>query len=670
MTRTGAMDKMEQEMETPAQNPIIRSFLHRREFSAQDVTYLINPNETHQHDPFLLKGVGRWIDVLHSVKGQPIAVIPDYDADGVLSGTLARVGLSLFGFGDVYLYPPKTRDGYGLSKQSVNNVLDAQPDTRVIITTDNGSNAHEGIQYAKEKGLTVLVTDHHLADAPPCADAVVNPNGHGDNTYPFTHISGTAVIYKALAAYANKYTTNPHVWRDFRSLVLLVGISTISDVMPLINENRYYVTESVKMLTHFVNGYSVERVLAYDDTPIHQYYRGVDLLVTTLNQRGKLKYGINADTFGFTIGPILNSPRRMIGESEISFRLFQTEQADLKDAEHVLPSDELYAINEERKTYVQKLTTALFSHMKEQGGVPLDYMIFNARMRGGVAGLLSGNFTKKFGLPSIAFGVGPDASQEESENPINVDVGNLPDGSVFAGSARSPETFDLHSFLKVIDADNPGLIEKWGGHAQAAGITIRAENYERFRDVFTNKFMEILAEQTVDQKEPEVASPFNGEYILTTEAYDRLITKGVTHESEVVPLHGHTSVFTNQSLWEAVRFFEQLEPFGHGFPRPSFSVAIAMRDVPRVFTMGADQQHAKLMLRNGLTVINWNGAALFQRAEPVEIDASGNPVPDSRVFVVTGELSVNRFNGVESLQLIASDVQELTESDNPQEVTA
>lgn len=98
----------------------------------------------HQHNPFLLKGVGRWINVLHRVKGLPIAIIPNYDADGVLSGTLASVGLYLFGFEDVYLYPPKTYDGYGLSRKSVDNVLQARPETRVIITTDNGSNAHDG----------------------------------------------------------------------------------------------------------------------------------------------------------------------------------------------------------------------------------------------------------------------------------------------------------------------------------------------------------------------------------------------------------------------------------------------------------------------------------------------------------------------------------------------
>ncbi|MCR6108618.1 DHH family phosphoesterase [Salipaludibacillus agaradhaerens] len=628
----------------PTQNLIIRSFLDRRELTQQDVMYLMNPEENHQHDPFLLKGVGRWIDCLHSVKGLPIAIIPDYDADGVLSGTLARVGLSLFGFGDAYLYPPKTHDGYGMSKTSVDNVLTARPDTRVIVTTDNGSNAHEGIQYAKERGLIVLVTDHHLAGPAPCADAVVNPNGHGDNTYPFTQISGTAVIYKVLTAYAHKYVVDAHVLEHFHSLVLLVGISTISDVMPLLNENRYYVTDSVRMLQYFIDGHSDERIMAYTDTPLHQYYRGVDLLVRTLNSHGKLKYGVNADTFGFLIGPMLNSPRRMVGDSELAFRLFQSKRCDL-DTAHALPSDELIAVNDQRKAYVQKLTSALFLYINEKGDDPIDHMVFNARMRGGVAGLLSGNFTKTYGLPSIAFGV--DLETSHSDDIINVDVTGT---HLLTGSARSPETFDLHGFLSAIDADYPELIEKWGGHAQAAGIAVKPSNYERFKEVFTSRCIAIMNEQVAGHEGSSIASPFDGEYVLTTEAYDRLVEAGASHESDVVPLHGQASVFTNHTLWEAVRFFEQLAPFGHGFPKPLFSTAIAMREVSRVFYMGAEKQHVKLMLSNGLTVIHWNGAGLFNQPELV---------PDGRIFIVTGELGINEYAGNESLQLIASSICEV-----------
>lgn len=354
---------------------------------------------------------------------------------------------------------------------------------------------------------------------------------------------------------------------------------------------------------------------------------------------------------------MLNSPRRIVGDSNLSFQLFQSKRIDLTDGQKMPPSDVLFAINEQRKGYVQMLTTALFSYMKEQGGKPLDCMIFNARMREGVAGLLSGNFTKKFGLPSIAFGVDAGDSQDVHDN-INVDI---TDRYRMTGSARSPETFDLHGFLSGIDTDYPGLIEKWGGHAQAAGITLLTKNYERFREVFVNRYIVIMSEQMTHQEEPSL---IEGEYILTTEAYDRLMQNGATHKSEVVPLHGNTSVFTNQALWDAVRFFEQLEPFGHGFPKPSFSVAIAMRDAPRIFYMGAEKQHAKLMLSNGLTVIHWNGAKLFARPEPVEIDAAGNPVPDDRVFVVTGTLGINRFNGDEPLQFIAADVQDLSGEKN------
>ena len=629
------------------ENPIIHSFLARRALTERDVAYLTNPNEQHQHDPFLLKGVGRWIDTLHAMKGLPFVIIPDYDADGVLSGTLARVGLYLFGFGDVYVYPPKTCDGYGLSKTSIDNVLKARPETRVIITTDNGSNAHEGIQYAKEKGLTVLVTDHHLAADAPNADAVVNPNGHGDNTYPFTHISGTAVIYKVLTAYACKYVPDPQIRRDFRSLVLLVGISTISDVMPLVNENRFYVKESVNMLRHFVLGHSIERLMAYDDSPLHQYYRGVDLLVVTLEKNGKLKYGVDSDTFGFIIGPMLNSPRRMTGESEVAFQLFQSTRASLVSGQP-LPSDLLYEMNEQRKAYVQALKTALFTHIHNSGGNPLNYLVFNARMSKGIAGLLSGKFTEAFGLPSIAFSAG--AAYSEDEELINVPVTG---DRLLVGSARSPETFDLHGFLTMIDEAYPGLIEKWGGHPQAAGLSIRAENFERFREVFTTWFAQLMAER-VDGAEEQVPSVFAGEYVLTTEAYDDLMLNGATHASDVIPLHGNTSVFTNHTLWEAVRFFEQLEPFGNGFPKPTFSVAVSMRDVPRVFRMGAEQQHAKLMLTNGLSVIHWNGADVFMRPE----SEAANLAPDHRVFIITGELGINEYNGDESLQLIATDVRE------------
>lgn len=634
------------------ENPIIGLFLSNRGLTARDIDYLVQPQVSHQHNPFLLKGVGRWIDQLYSHKGQTMAIIPDYDTDGVLSGTLARVGLYLFGFGDVYIYPPKTRDGYGLTRTSIDNVLKARPGTTVIITTDNGSNAHDGIAYAKSKGLTVLVTDHHVAQDPPPADAVVNPNGHGDTTYPFTHISGTAVIYKALTAYACKYVTDKQVMRDFHSLVLLVGISTISDVMPMLNENRYYVTQAVSMLSHFIKGHSIERIKAYDDTPLSQYYRGVDLLVMTLNRYKKLNYGVDADTFGFLVGPILNSPRRMVGESDLSFSLFQTNRDDLLSGRVGPPSDILYEMNELRKAHVQTLTAALFKHISKNDITPIDCAVFNARMGAGIAGLLSGKFTEKFGLPSVAFAVSDTSTllnECDEDELINV---TPPDHCFMTGSARSPESFNLYEFLSSIDSDHPGLIESWGGHPQAAGIKVRSENYESFRTVFTERLWTLIEEQLVQDDsvmDTQTCVGLDGEFVIATDVYDALVRAQMIQQAYAVIRTDTQSLITHDMrIRQAVQFFEQIAPFGQGFQAPTFSVAFSVRDV-RVFFMGNAKQHVKFILPNGLTVIEWNGAESFQ----------GDVSQDNRVVIATGSLSVNEFGGRESLQIVANHLVEV-----------
>lgn len=637
------------------QNTIIRSFLKRRGLSSADIDYLVHPNVTHQHDPFLLRGVESWIQLLHSVKGKKLAIIPDYDADGVLSGTVARVGLSLFGFGDAFVYPPRTFDGYGLSKRSIDGVLKAQPDTDVIITTDNGSNAHEGILYAKSKGLIVLVTDHHLADADPPADAVVNPNRKhrdGVESYPFTQISGTTVIYKTLLAYARKYVQDEQALRDFHALVLLVGISTISDVMPVLNENRYYVTRAVTMLNTFIKGHSAARIYAYDDTPIGQYYRGVDLLTATLQANGKLRYGVTPDTFGFVIGPMLNSPRRMTGESKMAFDLFQTKRDALFNAAGETPSDVLFKLNETRKAYVRSLTSGLFRRIKKsekEGVAPIHYAVFNAVSKAGIAGLLAGAFTQKYGLPSVAFSVPgaetPDGA-ECAEDFINVDPSSV---KTLSGSARAPESFDLHRFLSDIDKAHPGLIIKWGGHAQAAGITIPAEQFDAFRSIFVGKLMQVLSE-CIGVK-ADNCLPITSEYVLVTHTYKALCDAyGAPSMCDEIEIGEDRSVMAHRDLLQSVQFFEQLAPFGNGFPKPSFGFAFSMKDA-RLFLMGQEKQHVKLVFPNGLSVIYWNGRDVFSCEALAQ---------DERTFIVTGSLHVNEYGGNATLQLIAEDVLEVS----------
>lgn len=638
------------------ENPIIDHFFATRGLSASDAAYLSAPHPTHQHDPRLLRGVDEWVAVLHahhpdvSTTRAVFAIIPDYDADGVLSGTLARVGLSVLGFGDAFVYAPHTRDGYGLTRQSVDNVLAAQPETTIIVTTDNGSNAHDGIKYAKSKGLTVLVTDHHLADTDPAADAVVNPNrrlGGTLDAYPHTDISGTAVIYKALQAYALTY--HPSVLPTLESLVLLVGISTLSDVMPLRDENRYFVTEAVAMLKHFIKGHSETRLMGYGDTPLEQYYRGVDLLVMTLMRHDKLKYGVTSDTFGFTIGPILNSPRRMTGASDAGFDLFRTLRSDLYHMAET-PADVLYDMNEARKLHVRGLTADLFAYVEQTGPVGASHTVFNARMGGGIAGLLAGSFTQAYDLPAIAF-----SHPGTGHGTINLDTGTLAADTLLSGSARSPEFFDLHRFLADIDRANPGLLVKWGGHAQAAGLTIRAHDFDRFRSVFSRALMALVdsIDLPIGTSRAD-ALPIKGDYLLTSAAYQGIAARGVMGVPDgvlVVPVPETAPIYgadIDSTLSRSIAYFDQLAPFGHGFPAPVFSVIFAMADV-KVFYMGAEKQHAKLTLPNGLAVIKWNGAEMFRDAVP-------DGLVDHRTFAASGVLSTNAFGGRTTLQMIADTV--------------
>ena len=632
-------------------NRIVTSFLAHRGFSVKAVDYLLDLNSEHQHDPFLLRGVDEWIDILYSLKGSRIAIMPDFDADGVLSGTLLRVGLYLFGFGDTYIYPPEVFDGYGLTPKSVDNILRAQPDTTVIITTDNGSNAYEGVEYAKGLGIDVLVTDHHISDEDTAALATVNPNRRFDiegELYPFKSISGTAVIYKTLLAYGLKYITDPQKMFDFKSLVFLVGVSTISDVMPVLDENRYYVKEAVAMLGRFNDSMYDGRIMRYDNTPLGQYYRGVEMLVITLNAHDRFRHGINVDTFGFVIGPILNSPRRMTGKSKLAFDLFRTDRDRLLDDDYRSVSDELYAINEQRKLYMGEYIGALYQRVDDdmsKGVDPVHYAVFNSVVNAGISGLLAGQYTNKYNLPSVSFSVQPEHNVVMSAD--IKDLINVPtDGDfMMSGSARAPEYFNLYEFLTKIDEDYPELITSWGGHSQAAGVKIHASKFDMFRSVFVGRLVQVLRDIEGKDGRSKQELPLYSEFVITTHAYEELSkTRPVPSDVHEIVIGNNTAIHRNRELFEALVFFEALEPYGNSFTEPTFSVIFRMSDVT-TFRMGDAKQHIKFTLPNNLSIINWHGSHSFD----LEDDSN-------KVYVAIGSLGINDFRGNKTFQLIAREI--------------
>ena len=399
------------------------------------------------------------------------------------------------------------------------------------------------------------------------------------------------------------------------------------------------------MFERFIAGHTPERVGAWGDSPLERYYRGLDLLVWTLRNNRKLDYGVNAETFGFTLAPILNSPRRMLGESAMAFELFQTTRSEvLSGVPGEFVSDRLFRVNEERKAYVSELSRELVETVDASHQPLTDCTVFTASMLSGVAGLLSSTFTNRYDLPSIAFSVfeRPDGGLvplDGGDHPARRINASLPRVGYVSGSGRAPDWFDLHAFLSHLDAAHPGLILSWGGHTQAAGIKVAVDQFHAFREAFTTGLKQVLAElvkaQPTDAPRRLV---YGGEFLLET---PRAVAAGGESKGVVHPLA--REAMSDAALLEAMDYFERLAPFGTDFPAPSFTVVFNREDAT-FRTMGANAQHAKAQLSNGLSVIDWNAAPVW--------DVHGT---DDRLFIVTGRLSFNTFNGRTTLQLIAND---------------
>ena len=626
------------------ENPIVQAFLTRRGVTRDELAVIQRPEASHQHDPFLLDNMVAMVDRLHDLKqsGARITIDPDYDADGVLSGTLASVAFYLFDFEHVNVYHPRLRDGYGMTPKAVDRILAQFPDTEVLFTTDNGSNAHEGIAYAKSLGLEVLVTDHHLASRDPQADVVVNPNRtHVSQAYPYKSISGTAVAYKVFEAYNVRHgNLSPAQEAAFKSLLLLVGISTVTDVMPMRDENRYFVQEAIRLLERFSQTHTPSRVGQYDDTPLGQYHRGLDLLVYSMNQRGKLGYGVDASTFGFLIGPLLNSPRRMSGFSSESFALFETMREAVLGATPVLPSEHLFDVNEARKQYVSSLSQALLAEISASPD-PVEMTVFTAQMQSGVAGLLAGEFTTATDLPVLAFGV------YETHDTALIHARPTSD-VVLKGSGRAPSWFDLHATLTRLSKRYPDLFVKFGGHQAAAGVSVKASQLPRLQMLFANEVktaLETRQDTTSGGSGRRLPFTVPGEFLLINDTARQALA-GYDGEVHFTPLdmqfeHG-------SDLQEALAFFEAAAPFGEGFDAPTFTLAFTKADVTGTRIMGKDANHVKLSLdgAGGLQVIRWKGADWYEQLAPTTLVS------------VTGELGYNEFRGEKTPQFIVKRVVE------------
>ncbi|MDV5171685.1 single-stranded-DNA-specific exonuclease RecJ [Photobacterium rosenbergii] len=376
-----------------------------------------------------------------------IIVVGDFDADGATSSALSVLALRMLGSRNVdYLVPNRFDDGYGLSPEVVEQA--AERGAELIMTVDNGVSSISGVAAAKERGIQVLVTDHHLpGDTLPQADAIVNPNLH-ECGFPSKALCGVGVaFYLMLAVRASLREDNWFVEQglpepNLAELLDLVALGTVADVVALDGNNRILVHQGL------------QRIRAGKCRP------GIRALIEVANRDPAR---LVATDLGFALGPRINAAGRL---DDMSFGVELLLCDNIQAARRM--ATELDALNQTRKEIEQGMkeeAVAICERLKfNQQDMPYGLALFQRDWHQGVIGILASRIKEQYHRPVIAF----------------ADAGN---GEI-KGSCRSIPGLHMRDVLDLIDTQNPGMILKFGGHAMAAGLTIPEPKLEAFSQAF------------------------------------------------------------------------------------------------------------------------------------------------------------------------------------------
>jgi len=404
-----------------------------------------------------LKGLPEACILLHAslISNSNIVIVGDFDADGATSTALMMVALSSMGsMNHSFLVPNRFEYGYGLTPEIVE--IAAAQGAQMLVTVDNGISCVAGVNRAKELGLQVIVTDHHLPGHElPNADAIVNPNQQ-DCPFPSKSLAGVGVAFYlmlALRSYLREkeYFVNQEINEpNIAQLLDLVALGTVADVVSLDANNRILVEQGLK------------RIRAGQTRP------GIQALIEVAN---KNQQRLVASDFGFALGPRINAAGRL---DDMSYGINCLLAPDLASA-RVMARD-LDDLNKARREIEQGMQQEAEHVLKslnfDEEHLPSAIALYHKDWHQGVIGIVAGRLKEKFHRPCIVFAKG-------SEN----DSLNLEQQEI-KGSARSIPGLHIRDLLEHIDSQYPNLIVKFGGHAMAAGLSIKQQNFDEFSDVF------------------------------------------------------------------------------------------------------------------------------------------------------------------------------------------
>lgn len=410
------------------QGDIIKTLLQNRGIiGADEVQQYLNPSFSLLHDPFLMQDMRGAVDRINQaiLNKERIIVFGDYDVDGVTGTAIVYLALKEMGAEVSYRLPSRNQDGYGLSVDLINEL--AEVDTKLLITVDCGISCTTEIKYAKEKGIEVVITDHHsIPEEVPNADYILHPKQ--DKSYPFNELTGAGVALKLASALLSDKFDEVTFKKKIKKYLDLATLGTIADLGPLLDENRIIVREGLRQMqiTEWEGLYYLLEICGLDP-----------------------ESEIDASHIGFRIAPRINAAGRL-DSPYYALKLFLSGG---KKAQKF--AEKLEKINKER----QRLTEIIISEAEEivEGQFSNERILiaYHPNWKSGLVGIIAGRLSSNYGMPVIIM-------EERDDN--------------YIGSARGPEYFDMVEALKHCE----DLLENYGGHLQAAGFTLPKRNLDEF----------------------------------------------------------------------------------------------------------------------------------------------------------------------------------------------
>ena len=534
-------------------NPQVAEILLRRGYKTrEEIKSFLMPNLSNLRDPYELRQMREAVNLLQDaiVNNWRIVILGDYDVDGITATALILEFLQKCGNLNLdFFIPNRIKHGYGLTEASTDILLEMNPE--LVITVDNGITAAREVKRLNDEGIKIIVTDHHLADVSLLPSGiVVNPN-HPECNYPFKKISGCGVALKLIMA-LRKSLRNSGWWTaertepNLRDSLDLAALGTVADVMPLVDENR--------ILTH-------HGLLVMNEKP--------RLAIQVLQQLKKVNT-ITSRTLGFQFAPLLNAAGRL-EDADMAVKFLLSD--DLQEAETM--AKKLDATNFERREKEGEMLETALALAETQKHFPA-LILTSPEFHEGINGIVATRLVERFYKPVLVL------SEREEK---------------LKGSGRSiPE---LH--LKDALSGCSDLLERFGGHAAAAGCSLIPENLDAFR----KRFFAFCREHIPESIEPSLKLDGSLEFPKLTDLF--------------------------------VEQLDRLQPFGEGNPEPLFSM-----ETPELPFSLIKDKHVKWQLNGNVEIIGWNRAEMYAENPPSKLAVN---------------LAFNEFRGRRKIQLTIQDSQ-------------